>query len=570
MKWSKFFAHTLKEEPREAEIPSHKLIMRAAMIKKLSAGLYNYLPLFVRSLRKVEAIIRREMENKDAQEILMPVVLPAQLWKESGRWEKYGKELWRVKDRKDNDFTLAPTHEEAVTAIARGEIKSYKDLPVNLFQIQTKVRDEIRPRFGLMRAREFIMKDGYSFHKSYECLDKTYEDMYEAYKNIFSAIGFDYCVVEADTGSIGGSGSHEFIVLAENGEDSIAVCKKCGYAANTEKAETSFEPITDDELFPLEKVLTKNITAIEDLREFFASSDVRFLKSFIVKDIDKGVHLFLIRGDYPINEVKISNIIGKEWELADDETILKTFACPKGYIGPINIASAVNIYADFSVKTIIDGFCGANKENYHLKNFSWHRDLPKNTVWKDILTVKESDKCPRCDGTLTIKRGIEAGHIFKLGTKYSQSMNAVFMDEDGKEKPFIMGCYGIGVTRIIQAAIEQNFDNNGIVWSKAIAPFSVEIILLDVDSQISAPFAQNIYEKLKERGFDVLLDDRNLRPGFKFKDADLVGVPLQVVVGDRNISEGKVEIKNRQTGEKLFVSTAEVMDKVVEIYSALK
>ncbi len=563
MRWSKYFLYTLKETPKEAEIISHIYLIRAGFIRKLASGIYNYMPIFLRTLKKLEKIIREELDKKGAIELLMPVVLPAELWKESGRWYKYGKELWRIKDRKDAEFALGPTHEEIITHIVRTEVSSYRDLPLNLYQIQTKVRDEIRPRFGLMRAREFIMKDGYSFHSSWESLNETYNDMYEAYSNIFKRCGLYFKVVEADTGNIGGSDSHEFMVLADTGEDKIANCKSCDYAANVEKAYTKFNEVIVEDKKPLELIETPDKKSIDELEEFLNLPPEKFMKAFLVEDEEGILYMFLIRGDYEINEAKINNIIGKPWKMATFEA-LKEANIIEGYAGPIGAnLDKVKIFVDYSVRTIVDGITGANKQNYHYKGFYWDRDLPENIEWVNIHVVKPADKCPICGGELEIIRGIEVGHIFKLGTKYSESMKAYYKDKDGKEKPFIMGCYGIGVTRVIQAAIEQNHDENGIIWTKELAPFLIDLILLDLKDEETRNFADNLYKELTDKGFEVIYDDRDARAGFKFKDADLIGFPIHIIIGKKNLKQGLIEIKNRQTQERVKV-------KVEDFWKALE
>jgi len=568
MKWSNYYIKTLKESPNDAEIASHKLLIRAGMIKKLASGLYSYLPLFVKTLRKVENILREELENKNAIELLMPVILPAELWKESGRWDQYGKELWRVFDRKDGEFALAPTHEEVITSIVRNELTSYKELPKNLFQIQTKVRDEIRPRFGLMRAREFVMKDGYSFHASKESLDVTYQDMYEAYTNIFNRCGLKFKTVEADTGAIGGSDSHEFMVLAESGEDEIASCTSCDYAANVEKATTIFETVkaTNKEL---EKVETIDIKTIEELESFFKIDKSNFVKSVIVKDEEEKIYLFLVRGDYDVNEIAINNEVNKAWDFAEDKDIEKAFGCVKGYIGPVNISEEIIVVADNSIKSIEAGICGSNKANYHLSNFNYSRDLADNVTYKNIIKVKADDNCPRCSGKLEIMRGIEVGHIFKLGNKYSESMGAKFKNENARDVAFEMGCYGIGVSRVVQSAIEQNNDEYGIKWTKELAPFLINVIALDMKKEETATFSTKVYEELKSKGYDVIFDNRNERAGFKFKDAELIGFPINVIIGARGLKDGTVELKNRQTNEKITINKDDIIIEVEKMIETI-
>ena len=566
MRLSRYLAPTLKEDPKEAEIISHKYLIRGGFIRKVAAGIYDFLPLGLRVIRKIENIVREEMDRAGALEILMPMVIPAELWKESGRWDVYGKELLRFKDRHDREFCLGPTHEEVVTDIVRREVRSYKQLPLNLYQIQTKFRDEPRPRFGLMRGREFIMKDAYSFDADWEGLDKSYNAMYEAYSRIFKRCGLEFRVVEADTGNIGGTDSHEFMVLAETGEDEIVSCPSCGYAANVERADfmTDYE-ISDEEEKPLEKVHTPDRRTIEEVSEYLNVSPEKMIKT-LVYSTDKGEVVVLVRGDFDVNEVKVKNAVGANWiQLAEPEVIEKITGAPVGFAGPVNL-DFDNILIDRSVLSVKNGVTGANEKDYHFVNVNPGRDfsVPEERVMNLRLPVK-GDRCPRCGAELEFSRGIEVGHIFKLGTKYSEAMKATFLDRDGKEKPFIMGCYGIGVTRVAAAAIEQNHDENGIIWPITIAPFEVIIIPTNWDKEEVRETAEKIYEELIEAGIEVIIDDREERAGFKFKDADLIGYPFKIVVGERGLKKGVVEIKSRRGDISEEVEIKRVAKRMIEL-----
>lgn len=558
MKWSKLFLHTLKEEPREAEVISHKLMLRAAMIKKLASGIYSYLPYGLAALRKVERIIREEMNNSGAQEVLMPAVQPAEVWKESGRWEFYGKELLRFTDRKGGEFAMGPTHEEVITTIVRDEVRSYRDLPLNLYQIQTKFRDEIRPRFGVMRAREFIMKDAYSFDVDDEGAGRSYETMRKAYNRIFERCGLTFKAVEADSGPIGGSYSHEFMVLAATGEDLILSCSSCSYAANLEKAEIAAPVSTALREAPAgepEKVYTPDARTIEEVCGLLEVRPENLIKTLIYAT-DQGVVAALVRGDHEVNEAKLRRAAGCETlELADEAVIEKHTRAPRGFAGPVGLS--VRTIADYALLDSGPFVAGANEEDYHLKNVWLSRDARVDVI-ADIRNAREGDPCPRCGkGSLEAIRGIEVGHIFKLGTKYSKAMNAAFLDEDGTQKPIVMGCYGIGVGRVLAAAIEQHADENGIVLPASLAPFQVLVLPVSVHEEEVLGAASKLYDQLEARGVDVLLDDRDARPGVKFMDADLIGVPYRVTVGARGLKEGIVEIKERASGTVEKVKVAE-------------
>jgi prolyl-tRNA synthetase len=561
MRYTEYFIPTLKETPADAEVISHQLMLRAGMVRKVAAGIYNYLPLGLRSIRKVEQIVREEMNRAGAIEILMPMVTPAELWQESGRWEQYGKELLRLKDRKDNEFCLGPTHEEVVTDIVRREVRSYRQMPLNLYQIQTKFRDEIRPRFGLMRGREFIMKDAYSFDVDEQGADKSYEKMYQAYRRIFERFGLKFRAVEADTGSIGGNWSHEFMVLADSGEDAIVSCSACDYAANVEKAESRLiEAVEHCEPRPLEKVATPGKKSIEEVSTFLsvpANTTVKML----VYMADNVPVAALLRGDHELNEIKLKKLIGcEELEMATDEMIVKATGAPVGYLGPIGLK--IRVIADLTVKGLRNFVCGANESDYHLKNVNIDRDF-SIAEFADIRNVTHGDGCPRCSGgVLEMWRGIEVGHVFKLGTKYSKALNATFLDPDGKEQIVFMGCYGIGIGRSVAACIEQNHDDNGIIFPLPIAPFHCIISAINPKDESVRTASEDIYARLQGLGIEVLFDDRDERPGVKFKDADLIGIPLRLVVGAKNLAEGKVELKQRRGGEMELLSIDDAIARV--------
>jgi prolyl-tRNA synthetase len=545
MRYSQYFIPTVKETPADAEVVSHQLMLRAGMVRKLAAGIYNYLPLGLRAIRKVENIVREEMNRAGAIEILMPTVIPAELWQESGRWDQYGKELLRIQDRKDAQFCLGPTHEEVVTDLVRREIKSYRQMPINLYQIQSKFRDEIRPRFGLMRGREFIMKDAYSFDVDEKAADLSYEKMYLAYRRIFERCGLKFRAVEADTGAIGGSSSHEFMVLAESGEDAIVSCSSCEYAANVEKAEARpIEAAEHADARPLERVATPDKRTIEEVSEFLGLHAASMIKTLVLLADNEPV-IALVRGDHELNEIKLKNFLGcAELEMAGDEVVTKVTGAPVGFAGPVGLT--VKIVADLAVKGMKNSATGGNEKDLHLKNVNLERDFTVSQ-FADIRNVVHGDACPRCkDGALEMWRGIEVGHVFKLGTKYSKALKATFLDADGKDQTIFMGCYGIGIGRTVAACIEQNNDANGIIFPLPIAPFHCIISALNIKEAPVREASELIYQQLAEAGVEVLLDDRDERPGFKFKDADLIGIPLRIVVGSKNLAEGKVELKERK------------------------
>jgi prolyl-tRNA synthetase len=561
MKLSNTLLCTLREVPAEAEIQSHKLMLRAGMMRKLASGVYNFMPMGLRVLRNIEQIVREEMDRAGAQEFLASALLPAELWRESGRWEVMGPEMFRLKDRNDRDFCLGPTHEEIFTDIARNEIKSYKQLPLNLYQIQTKYRDERRPRFGVMRSREFIMKDAYSFDKDNNGLDLSYNKMYKAYHEIFKRCGLEAKCVEADSGAMGGSGSAEFMIKSEIGEDEIAFCTVCDYAANMEKAPSTPELSNKEELRELGKIETPNVRTIEELVSFFNTTAKKFAKTLIFKADGKLVAV-MVRGDREVNEIKVINAVGGavNFEMADAEAVFTATGAAVGFAGPIG-TKVDYLLIDNEVANMINIIVGANHTGYHFENANYGRDF-EGTVG-DFRKVIEGDKCPRCGEPLTIARGIEVGHIFKLGTKYSASMGANFIDENGESKLLIMGCYGIGINRTMAAIIEQNNDDNGIVWPLAVAPFKVIVIpaVTKNDEQMKA--ANELYESLKASGIEVLLDDRDERAGVKFKDADLIGIPIRITVG-KKISEGLVEYKLRNSADTELVTIDAAAHRVME------
>jgi prolyl-tRNA synthetase len=567
MLFSKMFIPTVKEDPKEAEVVSHKLMLRAGFIRKLSSGIYTWLPLGLKSLRKVEQIIREEMNKKGAQEILMPFVQPKELWVESARWEKYGKELLRFIDRNSRELCLAPTHEEVVTDLVRREVKSYKELPLTLYQIQTKFRDEIRPRFGVMRSREFSMKDAYSFDVEESGAEKTYKDMYDAYVNIFRRCGFRFGVVEADSGQIGGSFSHEFMVLADTGEDTIISCDTCDYAANLERAEVGIvEKSTGKGKSRFKRIPTPGAKKIEEVASFLGITPDRLLKTMIYSS-DKGIIGVLVRGDREINETKLKNLLNLDYvELAGESVIEETTGGPLGFSGPIGLK--VPLFADRDVMFMEDFVVGGNERDVHIVDVNTDDFVVKG--FHDIKVAVPGDRCPRCAGSLTSTRGIEVGHIFKLGLKYSKSMNATYLDKEGKEQFMVMGCYGIGVGRTVAAAIEQGNDENGMILPAAIAPFEVNVLPVNTSHAETMELARAVYTELLDKGIDVLLDDRDERPGVKFKDCDLIGIPLRVTIGERNLKEGLVEIKLRSEKESQKVPKENVVEEVIKHVQKLK
>lgn len=569
MRWSNFYLFTTREVPKDAEVISHQLMIRTGMIKKLAAGIYTQMPLGWRSMVKLMAIVRRELDAKGAMELSMPAVQPAELWQESGRWFEYGKELLRLNDRHDRAFCFGPTHEEVITDIVRHDIRSYKQLPLNLYQIQTKFRDEIRPRFGLMRGREFLMKDAYSFHTGPESLDQTYGEMRDAYCRIFESCHLDYTVVEADSGTIGGSSSHEFMVVAQTGEDAIVRCASCGYGANTEKAEAGeLEAPSAGSPAEMETVATPGLTTVAEVADFLGVETRQMVKTMIYTSEKEELVAVAIRGDREINEIKLGNVLDvKHLRMATDDEVKRATGAPVGFAGPVGLAAGVSLIADRSTRSLPSFACGANQADAHLKHVSWGRDAEADT-WADVLLAKEGDPCPRCDGTLELFRGIEVGHIFKLGTKYSEKLGCTFLDDKGKELVMEMGCYGLGIGRTLASAIEQNHDADGIIWPRPLAPFEVLLISLNAKDDEVCAAADELYRVLGDRGIDVLYDDRRERPGVKFKDADLLGIPVRVVVGKKGLADGKIELSRRIDREKHLIDRADTLAKVVEMLDA--
>ncbi|HOC60022.1 MAG: proline--tRNA ligase [Syntrophaceae bacterium] len=568
MRYSEMHLPTGREVPSDAEVISHKLMIRAGMIRKLTSGIYSYLPLGYRVIRKVEQIVREEMDRAGAQEVHLPMVQPAELWQESGRWTFYGKELLRFRDRNARDYCLGPTHEEVITDLVRHDVKTYRQLPLNLYQIQTKFRDEVRPRFGVMRCREFGMKDAYSFDADEAGAEKSYQKMFTAYNNIFRRCGLKYRPVEADSGSIGGSYSHEFMVMAESGEDAIVFCEKCNYAANLEKAEIARPEktaIAETDPLPMESVETPNVRTIEEVSGFLNVSPKQIVKTLIFNADGKSCAV-LIRGDQEVNEIKVKNVLGAaQLELADDEMILQATGAPRGFAGPVGIKTRV--LADYSLMNLNNMVVGANKTDYHLKNVNLERDF-KVESYADLRISRPGDLCPRCSGMIQFVRGIEVGHVFKLGVKYSKAMKALYLDRDGKEKTMIMGCYGIGIGRTVAACIEQNFDQNGMIWPMPLAPFKVIVVPVNINEPAVMKAAEDIYAELQKCGEEVILDDRDERAGVKFKDADLIGIPLRIVVGAKNLANGQAELKIRKTGQSTLHAITDLVSQVREIIAA--
>lgn len=576
MKLSKMHLKTLREVPNEAELASHILMLRSGMIRKLVSGVYGFMPLGLKSLQKIEKIIREEMDKSGAQEILMSAVQPAELWQESGRWSAYGPELWRLKDRHGRDFCLGPTHEEIFTDVIRNEVTSYRQLPINLYQIQTKYRDEARPRFGLMRSREFIMKDAYSFDKDQEGLDESYRIMYEAYERIFDRCGLKYRAVEADTGAIGGSNSHEFTAITDVGESDIVYCEKCNMAATTEKAESkddlSRENLKEEDL---RDVVTPNIKTIDDLAKFLNIQSKDTIKALVFNTFDddgnkNGNVVAFVRGDRELNKIKLINALGineHSIAFADEQSCFDEIGSVSGFTGPIGLRNA-KIVVDSELTRTKNLVAGGNKKDIHIENVNYGRDYKADIV-ADIKTLLENDPCPVCSNPVKHNRGIEVGQVFKLGTKYSEAMKAYFKDENQEDKPMIMGCYGIGVTRTLAAIIEQYHDENGIIFPISVAPYEVIITLVNVDDDTQKAMAEKIYSELQNRGVEVILDDRDERIGVKFKDADLIGIPIRITVGKGAI-DNKVEFNLRREIEKFEITFEEAIEKAVDIIKTEK
>lgn len=560
MRMTQLYAPTLRETPAEAEVVSHQLMLRAGMIRKAAGGVYTYLPLAWRVLKKIETIVREEMDRAGGQELSMPIMQPAELWHETGRWQVYGEEMFRLKDRHQRDFCLGPTHEEMITSLVRSDVRSYRQLPLMLYQIQNKYRDEIRPRFGLMRGREFIMKDLYSFDKDEAGLAVSYKKMYDAYTNIFTRCGLKFRAVEADGGAIGGSNTHEFMVIADSGEAAIVYCEQCAYAANVEKAELHAIQTTAEEEKPLELVDTPGTKTIEAVAAFLGVDVKKNIKAVVFQNEKDEVIAAFVRGDHEVNDVKLQNAVGAiALRMASEEAILSIGGKP-GFMSPIGLTGGI-IVVDASVMELQNAVGGANQEDKHYKNICPKRDF-KDVIVTDLRLVQEGDPCPHCGAALNTARGIEAGQVFKLGTKYSEALKATFLDENGKEKPLVMGCYGVGVSRTMAAAIEQNSDEQGIVWPAAIAPFAVAVVPVNVKDEAQMKIAERLYGELQQAGIEALFDDRKERVGVKFKDADLIGCPVRITVGPKAVNENAIEVKVRRTGEVLLYTPEEYLTKV--------
>ena len=568
MRTTNLYAPTLRQTPAEAEVVSHQLMMRAGMIRKAAGGVYTYLPLAWRVLRKIEQIIREEMDAAGGQEIAMPIMQPSELWKETGRWAVYGEEMFRLKDRHDREFCLGPTHEEMVTSLVRDEVRSYKQLPLMIYQIQNKYRDEIRPRFGLMRGREFIMKDLYSFDKDEEGLNLSYKKMYDAYTKIFTRCGLEFRPVEADNGAIGGGHSHEFTVLADAGESNIAYCSSCDYAASDEKAELTVIKAPEEEQLPLEKVATPDAKTIELVADYLQVPVAKTIKAVAFQTEKDELILTFVRGDHEVNDVKVINAVGAIDLHMADESAITAAGGVAGFMSPIGIKKGTKIVVDSTVMEMYNAVAGANEVDVHYKNVNPKRDFGEVIV-TDIRMIQEGDACPRCGKPVKMTRGIEAGQVFTLGTKYSEALQATFLDENGKEKPLIMGCYGIGVSRTMAAAIEQNNDEYGIIWPRAIAPYEVLVVPVNAKTPEQLALAEEIYTELQQAGADVLLDDRKERAGVKFKDADLIGYPLRVTIGPKALEENQIEVKIRKNGETYNFTREEYKEKVLELLKTL-
>jgi prolyl-tRNA synthetase len=583
MKASQFLISTLKEAPSDAEIISHQLMMRAGLIKKLAGGIYTYMPMGLRVIRKVEAIVREEMNRAGAMELLMPAVQPAELWQESGRWEKYGAELLRLKDRHDREFVIGPTHEEVITDVARREIKSYKQLPLNFYQIQTKFRDEIRPRFGVMRGREFIMKDAYSFHADFASLEKTYQIMYATYSRIFERLGLKYRAVAADTGSIGGEGSHEFHVLADSGEDAIAYCPTSDYAANVELAEAVMPQkntavVTVQDKVKVATPTQKKCEEVAALLHIELNQIIKTLVLVTIPEVDAKVGskeatpeqiVVLLRADHELNEIKLQKIIG-EFRFASDEEVRTLIGCEPGFIGPVGLPNEVKCYVDRAVAVMVNAVCGANEAGFHFTNVNLGKDFPVPESYVDIRNVVTGDTSPDGKGVLELCRGIEVGHIFQLRTKYAEALKCQFLNEQGKSQIAEMGCYGIGVSRIVGACIEQNFDERGIVFPKSMAPFVVAICPMGMKKSARvAEVATKLYDELLAKGVDVLLDDRDERPGAMFADMELLGIPLRITVGERTLENGQLELQVRRGQQASLISAEHAVTEIMEALSAV-
>ncbi len=567
VRMSNLYAPTLREVPAEAEVVSHQLMLRAGMIRKAAGGVYSYLPLAWRTLRKIEQIVREEMDAKGGQEIAMPIVQPAEIWQQTGRWDVYGDEMFRLKDRHQRDFCLGPTHEEMVTTLVKADVRSYRQLPLLVYQIQNKYRDEIRPRFGLMRGREFIMKDLYSFDRDTAGLDISYKKMYDAYSRIFTRCGLTFRPVEADPGAIGGSGTHEFMVIADSGEAAIAYCEKCDYAANVEKAELLPISPTEEQAADCKAVSTPGQRTIQEVCDFLKLPPERLVKAMAYMT-ENGPVLALVRGDHEVNEIKLLNCLNVlHLDIAAENDIRSAFHSVPGYLGPVGLNN-VKIVADASVMNLINAVCGANKADEHLINVNPRRDF-KADIITDIRLIKEADPCPRCGAPVKTARGIEVGQVFKLHTKYSKSLDATYLDEDGQEKLMVMGCYGVGVSRTMAAAIEQYHDADGIIWPSAIAPYQIVIVPINVKDEAQMALCEKLYVELSDAGMEVVLDDRDERSGVKFKDADLIGFPLRITIGPKALKENQVEVKVRKTKETNYYPMGEHISSIAGLLAGL-
>ena len=565
MRLSNYFLPTLKETPADAEMESHKLMLKAGLIRKVTAGVYNYLPLGFKVLKKIEEVVREEMNRAGAQEIKLPIIQPATLWKESGRWDDFGPEMFKLADRKERQFALGPTHEEIITDLVRNELNSYKDLPLVLFQINDKYRDEIRPRHGVMRSREFLMKDAYSFHATQESLDETYEQMYDAYARVFDRLDLDWVAVEAPTGLMGGSYSQEFMALADEGGEEIVVCNSCDYSSNIEIAQYEVSSETNENSpSDLEEVETPGMETVKEVADHLGISKKKVVKTFIYRT-DDGLVAALVGGDDDIEEMKLVNHLGtKKAEMVSSQAEIKDITGANfGSIGPVGLDDDIPVYADLDVKSLTNFTVGANRNGYHLTNVNWGRDL-EDVTFINLRRVNEGDNCPRCGSKLDFHKSIEVGQIFQLGTKYSDSLEGEYQDQDGNLNPYVMGCYGIGISRLIPAVIQQNYDSRGINWTEAVTPFSVEIITLGSEDEKSFRVGEQLYKGLREKGYDILLDDRETSPGFKFNDADLIGIPVKIIVGPRGLGEGVLEVESRSGDKEEINLKNENIDRVVE------
>lgn len=563
MRMSKMYMPTLKEDPAEAELSSHRLLLRAGMIRRLVSGIYSYLPLGYRTIRKVENIVREEMDKAGSQELLMSAVQPKELWESTGRWESFGPEMWKLNDRHSREFCLGPTHEEYFTDLIKGEITSYKQLPLNLYQIQTKYRDEKRPRFGLMRSREFIMKDAYSFDIDEKAMEESYKEMWKTYEKIFTRLNLDFRVVEGDSGTMGGSGSHEFVAMSDAGEGVMVYCNQCEYAATDEKAYVVYQVDNEgEEERELEKVHTPGLRTIEDLVNFFDMDESSFAKA-LVYNVDGEAVVVVIPGDRDLNEVKLCNYLGvssHDIEMADEEMIYQVSNAHQGFTGPVGLKEGTRLLVDSRITKMKNLIVGGNETDYHIKNVNYGRDFQGELV-EDLLLIEEGDNCPECGSKLKIDRGIEVGHIFQLGRKYSQGLNAKFLDENGRENSFLMGSYGIGITRSVAAIIEQHHDDNGIIWPLNLAPYHVIITVINAKNKEQIDLGEELYRALVDEGIEVLLDDRRDRPGVKFNDRDLIGIPIRITVG-RDAGDSIVEYSLREDGKNQDLHKDEILDKI--------